>query len=146
MRFLSQLVTLLWSTSGQAVPSSLVFSLKCNPEVSQVKNTHIHRGVLRPDGCEGMQVWENVITFASCPLASRFIVEVDITVSQVTAQMKVVLQTEQESKSLRMLKAHKSAFISNITMRWVFLQSREPPVSEIYSFWIPITLNRVVCR
>lgn len=35
-----------------------------------------------------------VITFAPRPLASRFIVEVDITVSQVTAQMKVVLQKE----------------------------------------------------
>lgn len=44
--------------------------------------------------------WEDVITFASRPLASGLIVEVDITVSHVTAQMKVVLQTEQESESV----------------------------------------------
>lgn len=55
--------------------------------------------VFMPGGTDVLG-WENVITFASRPLASGLIVEVDITVSRVTAQMKVVLQTEQESKSV----------------------------------------------
>lgn len=51
------------------------------------------------------------------------------------------------------LKPQKSAFISYTTMRLVkmifvsasVLQGWEPPISRIYSFLIPITLNRPVC-
>ena len=35
--------------------------------------------------------WENVITFPSSPLAPRLVVEVDIRVRQLAAEMEVVL-------------------------------------------------------
>lgn len=69
----------------------------CRTVTSEKSTTilHTHTG---PEPWQQCGPADRAITFATRPLASGFIVEVDVTISHITAQEEVVLQREEARK------------------------------------------------